>query len=154
MKKNFDLVYYRAAGAPISTATKGGTYPAYTFSGWTPVVGVVAKENTNIGIDKDGVTELGDGTEYVGGEAAPVSVELVGFTGANYATLRGAMINTKLDFMLMDSEQPAVAYAAFGIRAYPKLDLASGEEPKIVVSGSRKAGAGVTNTPFAHVTVS
>jgi hypothetical protein len=54
----------------------------------------------------------------------------------------------------MDADQPTLCYAAFGVRAYPKIDITGGEEPTLTIAGERKIGAGVTNTPFQMVTVS
>lgn len=152
-KKYFNQIFYRAAATPITTAKKGGTYPAHTFSGWTEVVGAVA-DKSKLGIEPDGDEPLGDGTNYTSGEKVPIEIIVKNFSAANYATLRAAMLNVKLDFMFFDADQPSVAYGAFGVRAYPKLDLVSGEEPTLTITGERKVGAGVTTAPFQTITVS
>jgi hypothetical protein len=150
--KYFSLVFYRTAAAVVTSLTKGGTYPNFTFSGWTLIPGAIA-DKTKTGLDADVKETMGDGTEMVRSEQVPVEVIIKDFTGANFSAIRSALINQKLDFLLLDPDQPATAYAAFGVRAYPKLDIASNEEPSITVSGTRKIGAAATNTPFQHITV-
>lgn len=150
-KQFFDRIFYRAAGTPITTATKGGTFPEYTIAGWTPLVGAVA-EKAKIGISDDGKEVLGNGTEYVGGEKSSVDINVKNFTAANYATLRSAFLNTKVDVLFMDTEQPGTCWAAHGVILYPKIELAGGEEPVINIAGERKVSVGLAQ--FTPVTVS
>lgn len=146
--KYLDKVFYRAAGAALSALpTIGGTYPVMTISGWTEVVGAVA-EKAKLGIDADAKSAMGDGTEMVSGEKAAVEFSVKNFTKANHDALRTAFINQKVDILMIDNEVRSVAYVAQGVRLYPKLDVVGGEEPVITVSGERKAGAGITNSPF------
>lgn len=152
-KHFFNRIFYRAAAAITTTATKGGTYPDYTVTDWTPIVGGIADKG-KVGLDAESKEVMGDGTELTSAEKANVEIIVKNFTAANYATLRSALINTKLDFLFMDADQPDTCYAAFGVRAYPKIDITGGEEPVITIAGERKVGAGVTNTPFTPVTVS
>lgn len=153
MKKYFNRIFYRTAGAITAAATRTGNYPDYLITNWTLIVGGIADKG-KLGLDADGSEPMGDGTDYTSGEKVPIEIIVKNFTGANYDTLRAAMLNTKLDFLFLDADQPATAYAAFGVRAYPKLDLTSGEEPVINIAGERRVGAGVTATPFEFVTVS
>ena len=146
--KYLDKVFYRAAGAALSALpTIGGTYPTMTISGWTEVVGAVA-EKAKLGIDADAKSAMGDGTEMVSSEKAPVELTVKNFTKANYDALRSAFLNQKVDVIMLDNEVRTVAYAVQGVRLYPKIDVTGGEEPQIVISGERKAGAGITNAPF------
>jgi len=151
MKIFFNRIFYRAATTPITIATTGATYPNYTFSGWSPLQGVrgVAK----IGKEPDG-EEPADGgqTQLASGEQIPVEIEITGFTAAEYATIRTAFLNVKNDVMLYDADQPLLAYAIHGIRLYPTPNWESAAEPKIVLKGTRKHGAGATD-PLALVTV-
>jgi hypothetical protein len=152
-KKFFNRIYYRAAGTIVTTLTKGGTYPAYTFSGWTLLVGEM--EGAKMSIEDDGKAKVdGGATEYVPGEKIPIEIMVTNFTAANLATIRSAFKNVKLDVLLVDSDQPDVAYAAFGVRLYPKVDFPSGEDEKIILSGERKFGSGVSTAPFQTITVS
>lgn len=150
-KRFLSLIFYRAAGALITSANKGGSYPNYTFSGWTQLVGAVA-DKAKIGIQDDGKDPMGDGTEKVSGEKIPVEIMIKEFTNANYATLRSAFLNIKVDILMLDPEQPSVGYVAHGLVLYPKLDTTGGEEPVITLSGERKCGAGLSL--FAPITIS
>lgn len=147
----FDRIFYRAAATPITTATKGGTYPAYTIANWTPLVGGIA-EKAKLGISDDGKDVMGDGTEYAGGEKIPVEINIKNFTAANYGTIRAAFLNTRVDLIFMDTEQPGTSYAAHGVVLYPKLEMSGGEEPMINLTGERKLTAGLAL--FTPVTVS
>lgn len=149
--RNFNKVFYRAAATPITSATKGGTYPDWTFSGWTLLVGAVA-EGAMVGIEQGDKGALGDGSELTEGEKLKLSVVVKNFTAANLATIRAALLNVKCDFMVIDSEQPNVAYVVHGIRAYPAPDFTSGKEPTITITGERKVGSGLAL--FSPVTVS
>lgn len=151
-KKYFYRVFYRSATTIITSATKGGSYPDYTISGWTPIPGLAA-EVAKMSPDIDGEEPLGDGTQLATGEKIPLEVKIVGFTSANYATIRGAFVNTKVDLLLMDPDQFSTSYAAFGVRLFPKLTVEGGAEPAIVLAGERKYGAGVSTLPFQMVTV-
>ncbi len=152
-RQYFKNVYYRAASTVVSTLTKGGSYPDYTFSGWTALVGAVA-DKAKLGLEPDGKDPMGDGTERVSGEKVPVEIGIREFTGANYATIRAAFLNTKVDVLFYDPEQPTVAFAAFGVRAYPGINITGGEDPVITLQGERKTGAGITGTPFQIIAVS
>jgi len=152
-RQYFKNVYHRTAAAVVSTLTKGGSYPDYTFSGWTALVGAVA-DKAKLGLEPDGKDPMGDGTERVSGEQVPVEIGIKDFTGANYGTIRSAFLNAKVDVLFYDPEQPTVAFAAFGVRAYPQLNITSGEDPVITLGGTRKAGAGITGTPFQIIAVS
>lgn len=152
MKKFFSNIYYRAAGTIATTLTKGGTYPAYTFANWTPLVG--SQDGSKISLEDDGKTPAdGGATERVSGEKVPVEITVTDFTAVNFATIRAAFKNVKVDVLLVDSDQPDVGYAVFGTRLYPKLEIPSGEEAKIVISGDRKYGSGVTTEPFQMVAI-
>jgi len=147
----FRNVYYRAAAAPIASATKAGSYPDYTFSGFTRLVGEIG-EGAKVGVDPE--TEArGDGSNAAVGEIIPVEIPIHGFTVANVATIRTAFINQKVDVMLYDPEQPEVAYIAHGIRLYPKQDYTSGATPKITLTGERKTGMLATSL-FQPITIS
>lgn len=146
--KFLDKIFYRTAGAALSALpTIAGTYPVMTISGWTEIVGASA-EKAKLGIDADQKSGMGDGTEYVSSEKTAVEITVKNFTKANYDTLRTAFLNNKVDILMLDNEVRTVAYAAQNLRLYPKIDIAGGEEPAIVISGERKAGAGITNAPF------
>jgi hypothetical protein len=151
-KQYFNRVFYRTATTITDAATATGTYPDYLVTDWTLLVGGIA-DKAKLGLDADSKEVMGDGTELTSSEKVPIEITVMNFTAANYATIRAALLNTKLDWLFMDSDQHAVSYAAFGVRAYPKLEITGGEEPKIVIAGERKIGAGVTNTPFKMVTV-
>lgn len=148
----FNRIFYRPAAAIISTATKSGDYPDFTVTGWTPVVGGIADKG-KVGLDAEAKSGMGDGTERTSSEKASVEIIVKDFTAANYATLRSDLINKKMDFLYMDADQPGLCYAAFGVRVYPKIEIVGGEEPVITITGERKVGAGVVNTPFVPVTV-
>lgn len=146
--KFLDKIFYRTAGAALSALpTVAGTYPVMTISGWTEIVGAAA-EKAKLGIEPDGKSGMGDGTEYVNSEKAAVEFTIKNFTKANYDALRTAFLNNKVDVIMLDNEVRTVAYAAQNLRLYPKLDITGGEEPTVVVSGERKAGAGITNSPL------
>jgi len=149
--KHFDRIFYRNAAALITAATKGGTYPAYTISGWIPLVGSVAA-GAKIGLDADAKDPMGDGTELTVGEKIPVEITVKDFTAANYATIRAAFLNKNVDVLFMDTNQPDVCYAAHGVKLYPKFDGTGGAEPMIVIAGERKCGSGLAL--FSPVAVS
>lgn len=153
MKRYFNKVFYRASAAIITSATKGGTYPDFTFSGWTLLPGGMAELKT--GLDKDGEEPIDGGqATYISGEKSPVEIKINNFSAANYATIRSAFLNTKMDVMLVDSDQVDVAYGTFGVRLYPKPDFVSAAEPSITLAGERKFGSGVATLPFQLIAVS
>lgn len=151
-KHYFNRIFYRTAAAITNTATKTGSYPDYNVTGWTAIPGGIAGQG-KVGLEDEGKDEMGDGTELTSGEQANVEIVVKEFTSANYSALRTALINKKLDFLFMDADQPSLCYACFGVRAYPKIDITGGETPTITISGLRKVGAGVVNTPFRPITV-
>jgi hypothetical protein len=152
MVKYFKRVFWRDAAAIITSATKGGTYPDYTVSGWTPVPGNVVA--AALIPDKE-VEEEADGGSSMMVVAEKVSVEVTisDFSTAEYATLR-ALKNEKLDILLMDPDQPEESYAAFGVRVYPKPDFSSKASPKIVLTGQRNYSSSLTTEPLQLVTIS
>lgn len=152
-RQYFKLVFYRAAAAVVSTLTKGGSYPNYTFSGWTLLPGAVA-DKAKLGLEADGKDPMGDGTERVSGEKLPLEIPIREFSGANYSTIRSAFLNQKVDVLFVDPEQPEVAFGAFGVRAYPAINITGGEDPVITLQGERKTGAAISGTPFQIITVS
>lgn len=152
MKRYFNKIYYRNANAVVTSLTKGGTYPDYTFTGFTSLVG--GQAGATVSIEGDGEEPCEGGTTvYTSGEKAPLEITVNNFTAAEYATIRNAFLNVKVDIMLFDSDQPTVGYAVFGTRVHPSLKLVGGEEPKIVISGDRKFGSGLTTPPFQLVAI-
>lgn len=153
MKRFFNKIYYRAAGTIASTLTKGGTYPDYTFSGWTALVGGMAE--AKIGVESDGdEPQDGGATTYVSGQKTPVEITINNFSAANYGTIRTAFMNVKVDVLLVDADQPETGYAVFGTRLAPSLDLTGSAEPKLVLKGERKYGSEVSTLPFQLITIS
>lgn len=153
MKKFFNKIYYRAAGTIVSTLTKGGTYPDYTIANWTPLVGGIAE--AKIGVESDGdEPQDGGATTYTSGQKTPLEITVNNFSAENYATIRAAFINIKVDVLLVDSDQPALGYAIFGTRLAPALDITGNAEPKITLKGERKYGAEVATLPFQLITIS
>jgi len=143
-----DRIFYRTAGAPLTALPSiTGTYPTATVNGWTEIVGAVA-EKPKMSLEPDVKSARGDGTERTDSEKAVVEITVKDFSVANYAALRSAFLNTKVDILAFDNEQRTIAYAAQGIVLSIKLDANSGEAPMIVLSGEKKAGAAATNTPF------
>jgi hypothetical protein len=143
-------VYYRAATTPITTIARGGTYPNYTFSGFTQLVGAI-DAGAKLGIDPEN-EDRGDGTQATVGESIPVEIPIKDFTVANVTTIRSAFINTKLDIMVLDPDQPDVAYVAHGVVLYPKIEATGGEVPKLTLTGTRKSGVLATSL-FQPVTI-
>lgn len=150
--KFLDKIFYRAAGAALAALpTITGTYPTATVSGWTEIVGA-AMDKAKLGMEPDQKAAQADGTERTSSEKAVVEVIVNNFTAANYNTLRSAFLNTKVDILAFDNEDRTTGYAVQGIILQVKPDTVSGEEPKLVLSGERKAGAGITNPPFKMLT--
>jgi len=146
--KMLDKVFYRAAGAALASLPAiSGTYPTATVAGWTPMPGAIA-EKAKFGMDKDVESPMGDGTAMISGEKGIVEVTIKDFSVTNYAGIRSAFLNQKVDIMAFDNEQRAVAYVVQGVILHPKMETVSGEEPMIVLSGEKKAGAGISNSPF------
>lgn len=152
-KKFFSNIYYRAAGAIASTLTKGGSYPAYTIAGWTALVGAQSESKVSEEPDGDEAVD-GGATTYTSGMKAPLEITVKDFTAANYATIRAAFMNVKVDVLLVDADQPGVGYAVFGTRLSPSTDFTSAAEPKIVLKGERKYGSSVSSAPFQLITIS
>ena len=150
--KFFKNVYYRESGAIVSTLTKGGTYPDYTFNGFTKLPGSVDAATM---IPEPAVETPADGaaTNRVDAEKVPVEITVSDLTSGEIATLRG-LINEKLDIVFIDPDQPSVAFAAFGVRVYVKPDISAGAAPKLVISGARSYGMGVATLPLQFITVS
>jgi hypothetical protein len=152
MVKYFKRVFYREADEIITSATKGGTYPDYTITGWTPVTGnvvaAVLMPDKEVEEDADGGSSM-----MVVAEKVNVEVTISDFSAAEYATLRG-LKNDKLDILLMDPDQPEVSHAAFGVRVYPKPDFSSKASPKIVLTGQRNYSSSLTTEPLQLVTIS
>jgi hypothetical protein len=153
MKKYFNKVFYRTASSIITTLTKGGSYPDWTFSGWTLLVG--AQGSIKTGIEADGEEGVdGGATTYISGQKNPLEIEVKNFSTADYNTIMAAFLNKKVDVLLVDSDQISFGYAVFGTRLHPKLEVVSGEEPKITLSGDRKYGSEITTKPFQIITIS
>ncbi|MDD3535366.1 MAG: hypothetical protein PHC50_04385 [Candidatus Cloacimonetes bacterium] len=147
----FKRVFYRTAGSIITTATKGGTYPDYTLSGWTPLPGNVVAALANPDKDKEEPAD-GGSTDRVVSEKVLSEITVTDFDATDFATIRGLM-NQKLDIMLLDPDNPGIGFAAFGVRVYPKPEFQSAETPKIVITGERRHGADIATKPFQLVTV-
>jgi hypothetical protein len=152
MKKFYDLIYYRTAASIFSTIAKGGTYPNYTVSGFTLLPGGKAEVKSGVEPDGDALAD-GGSTTATTGEKAPLEIMVNDFSAANFATIRSAFKNQKVDILLMDSDQPALAVAVFGTRLYPQPDFSSGKEATITLKGDRKYGSGVSNEPFQLVAI-
>lgn len=147
-------VYYRAAAGIITTATKGGPYPNYTFSGWTRLVGKVLLSGNFGGMEADGQDELADGTQLTQGEKSVASLEVTDFSAADAGTIRTAFLNHKVDVLVVDPDQPALGMGLFGVRLYPKRENPIGGAPKITIAGERKFGAAVAAIPVTDITIS
>lgn len=148
--KKFDKVFYRTAATPVSSVAY-----ADPPSGWTALpAGALLADKAKNNSDKDVVEPLGDGTDYVGSEKSAPEFALINFAAADFGTIRTALINNKVDILLIDSQQKSPAYATWGVRLYPKLEGNGGEEQKITCSGEVKRGITATNPPFTLVTVS
>ena len=152
MVKYFKRVFYREAGAIITTATKGGSYPDYTISGWTAfpgnVVAAVLMPDKEVEEDADGGSSM-----MVVAEKVNVEITLSDFSAAEYATIRG-LKNDKLDILFMDPDQPEECYGAFGVRVYPKPDFQAKASPKIVITGQRNYSSSLATEPLQLITVS
>ena len=152
MVKYFKRVFYRDAAAIITSATKGGSYPDYTISGWTPfpgnVVAAVLMPDKEVEEDADGGSSM-----MVVAEKVNVEITISSFSAAEYATIRG-LKNDKLDILMMDPDQPEVSHAAFGVRVYPKPDFQSKASPKIVLTGQRNYSSSLSTEPLQLVTIS
>lgn len=147
MKKYLDKVFYRAAGAALTALpTVTGTYPAITVAGWTEIAGGKI-ETSKLGLEPE-KSMMADGTEATEGEKGTVEISVKDFTPAQYATLRSALINTKVDVLAIDNDVRTVGYAVQGVILYPAVDITGAESPKLVISGERNAGTSASNTPF------
>lgn len=148
MIKMLDKLFYRAAGAAlVALPTISGTYPTATVAGWTPIPGTIA-EKAKFAMDKDTESPMGDGTTMVSSEKGMVEITIKDYSVANYNAIRAAFLNQKVDVMGFDNEQRNIAYVVQGVILTPKTDTVSGEEPFILLSGEKKAGAGITNSPY------
>lgn len=148
MVKKFDKVFYRNAGTPITTIAFSGATP----SGWTALPANALVETSKVEMDKDVSTELADGTTYVGSDKGDAEIGLVNYAAGDYATIRTAFLNKAVDLLLIDSDDKAPGYCLWGARLYPKLTAGDGE-PKIVLSGDKKRGAGAATTPLTIIAV-
>jgi hypothetical protein len=99
-------------------------------------------------MDKDVESPMGDGTTMVSSEKGMVEITIKDYSVANYNAIRAAFLNQKVDVMGFDNEQRTIAYVVQGVILTPKTDTVSGEEPVILLSGEKKAGAGITNSPY------
>lgn len=147
-EKKFDKVYYRNATTPITTLAFAGSTP----SGWTALPTNALVNVAKADIDKDGTTELNDGTTYIGSDKASVEVSFINFDPADYATIRTALLNKSVDLIMIDSDNKAPAYCIWAARLYPKLSAGEGE-PSINISGDKKRSAGATTTPLTIIPV-
>jgi|GEM_PF-893814 len=152
--RNFDSIFYRVAATPVSSVTKTGAGATLAITNWTKLVGLPTKDGVKIGIEADGQTELGGGQTYTGSEKGMAEIHAIGFSAANFATLRSALLNVKVDLLFIDSEQDSVGLAVWNTIVYPAADFQSGEQPTLKIGGECKRGTGAANTPFTHVTVS
>ncbi|MFA7543515.1 MAG: hypothetical protein WCY84_04000 [Candidatus Cloacimonadaceae bacterium] len=113
--KNLDKIFYRSAGATIAALpTISGTYPAATVAGWTPLPGAVA-EKPKLGLESEQESERGDGTTAVSSEKAVVEITIHDFSTANYAAIRSAFLNQKVDILAFDNEQRSTELTPSGV---------------------------------------
>jgi len=153
MKVFLSKVYYRTRAAIDASLTKGGTYPNYTFSGYTALVGTVAALKLPNQGDGEEPSD-GGATTYASGMQVPVELTVAEFSVANYNTLKSALHNQLVDIIAIDPDQPTVAYGVYGVRLTVGIEVESGAEPKIIIKGTRKYAGGATTPPWSMLTVS
>ncbi|MDP3114159.1 MAG: hypothetical protein Q8M98_05205 [Candidatus Cloacimonadaceae bacterium] len=146
--KNFDKVYYRTAATPITTIAFSGATP----SGWTALPAAALIDTAKIDLDKDVVTELNDGSSFIGSEKGTAEVSLINFAATDYGTIRSALINNLVDLILIDSDNKSPAYCLWASRLYPKFSAGDGE-PKITLSADKKRSAGATSAAVTIIPV-
>lgn len=151
MARFFKRVLYRSAAPIVTSVTKGGSYPNYTVSGWTPLPGSVEVATMQPAADKETPAD-GGSTNAVHGEQLPTEITITDFSKSDYNTLR-ALNNTKQDIMFLDPDQEDTAFVAHGVRLYVKLDVQTAGVPKIMISGLRKYATSLATSPFQMIDV-
>jgi hypothetical protein len=137
MKRFFDYAYIKEGSTPIDTIALS----TLNSVDWKKFE---LRDQSKITPDKDGETNMGDGTKRVSGEKAEVLAQ-IDYTPETYTTLR-SFINKKCTIILIDSDYPDASGdyqacpAIFGVRPFPKKVIESGADPYIEISGDRSAG--------------
>lgn len=153
MAHYFKRIMHRNAGPVVTTTlSKGGTYPDYTISGWTPLQGSVETATMQPAAEIETPSD-GGSSNIVHAEQLPTEVTLTDLTKAEYDTLR-ALNGAKKDILFMDPDQPDLVYIAHGVRLYVKPDIQSAAVMKVTVSGLRKYSTSLNHSPMQLVTVS
>lgn len=151
MAKYFKRIFYRTASTVITAATKDGSYPNFTVSGWTPLPGSV--EVATMQPDAEIETPAdGGSTDTVHAEQLPTEITITDVSAAEFNTLR-SLNGEKMDILFMDPDQPEVCYAAHGVRLYVKPVIESAAVMKVVISGLRRYGTQISTSPFQMVAV-
>ena len=137
--KFYDKVYVRAAGVRTTTISR-----AALASSWNLLPsGAKLHIDSSFKSEKDVVTGVGDGTEYVGSEAAVADLQFVKFSGADVSTIRGAIINQNIDLVVYDSNTETIGWGIFNTSLYPTLDVGSGKEPILKIEGKKRHGSDI-----------
>jgi hypothetical protein len=149
-----DRLYYRNT----STYPSGTVNLSSGFSkipaGSTPLNLVIIEEKGSAGIEPALTRKKGNGNAHVVSEKATFKVNLMGVNAADYAALRSAFINTDVDIVLVDSNNPTVGYLTHNICVYPKGTLEGGNTYSVELSGECERGSGVSSIPHNIITVS
>jgi len=127
----YDKVYMRPAGARLTTIAK-----STLASGWTLLPGKArVTQDTVLKTEKDVEVAMGDGTDYIGSEAAITEMALIGWSGTDLASIRTELVNKLVDIVVYDSNLGTSGWAVWGTQVYPTPDVSGGQVEKIQLTG-------------------
>ncbi len=139
MVKFYDKVYIRLAGATFTSIPK-----ATLQSQWLVISGIgKISQEMSLKNEADVTTAMGDGTDYVGSEKVTAEIQIVDLSLSNFETMRITLLNNLVDIVIYDSNSDATGFAMFGVKIYPELEIGSGKEIVLKISGTRRYIAGL-----------
>lgn len=137
MVRFYDKVYVRAAAGATGSIAKSSL-----ASGWLLLpAGLKVTQEMTLKTEADVSTAMGDGTDQVGSEAATAELQIVNFSGAQLTSIRSAFLNVAVDLVAYDSKADSAGYALWGAQLYPGVELGSGKEQIIKLSGKKRYAA-------------
>jgi hypothetical protein len=140
MVKFYDKVYIRVAGATFTSIPK-----ATLQSQWTVLPGTAKiSQELSLKNEADVTTAMGDGTDYVGSEKATAEIQIVDVNMASFETMRTTFLGNLVDIVIYDSNSSSTGFALFGVKVYPGLEIGSGKESVLKISGTRRYIAGLS----------
>jgi len=133
MVKFYDKVFVRIAGPQLTTIQK-----SVLMSSWTLLGSAKISQEVSFKTEADVTTAMGDGTDYVGSEKATAEIQIIDVNMNTFEDLRTNLLQNNVDIVIYDSNSPTRGLALWGVRLYPGLEIGSGKEVMLKLSGGKR----------------